>query len=71
MLVSGELSITRVAPVVVPDFAGDDDDELGLDELDEHAATPAASRVAAATATNRLWFGNLLIIPVSSFLSGL
>jgi hypothetical protein len=63
MLVSGELSITRVAPVADA-AAGDDDDELGvLDELDEQAATPAASRQAAPTARNRLWFGNLPIIP--------
>jgi hypothetical protein len=34
--------------------AGFDDDAAGVDELDEQAATPAASRAAAATATNRL-----------------
>jgi hypothetical protein len=53
MLVSGELSITRVAPVA-DDDDGDDDDALGLDELDEQAATPAASMQAAPTAKSRL-----------------
>jgi hypothetical protein len=43
--------MTSVAPALA---AGDDDDELGVVELDEHAATPAASRPAAPTATNRL-----------------
>jgi hypothetical protein len=33
---------------------GFDDDAAGVDELDEQAATPTASRLAAATATNRL-----------------
>jgi hypothetical protein len=60
--VSGELSITSGgAELVLPD---DDDDPaaFGLEELDEHAATPAARNPAAATAMNRLWFGNLLFI---------
>jgi hypothetical protein len=53
--------MTRVAPVA----ADDDVDELGADELDdEQAAIPAASKPAVATATSRLWFGNLLIICV-------
>jgi hypothetical protein len=64
--VSGELSITRVWPVLVPD--DDDVAEPGVVELDEHAATPAASNPADATAMNRLWFGNLLFI-LLSFLS--
>jgi hypothetical protein len=59
--VSGELSITRVAAeLLVPD--DDDDAPPPLEALDEHAATPAASSPADATATNRLWFGNLLFI---------
>src|SRR5438270_4632068 len=65
-LVSGELSITRAGSAPVPD--DDDDDEPEPDELDEQAAAPAASSPAAATAANRLWFGNLLIL---CFLSGL
>src|SRR5580698_5329551 len=65
MLVSGELSITRVAPVLAA--AGVDDFATGLDELDEQAATPAASRPAASTATNLLWVGNLLIFCLSFF----
>jgi hypothetical protein len=57
MEVSGELSMTRVFPVVValPELA-----ELEL-ELDEHAARPPASRPAAATAKSRLDLCNLLI----------
>jgi hypothetical protein len=53
MLVSGELSITRVAPVVAAAEVDFDPVAAGLDEL-EQAATPAASRPAAATAVNRL-----------------
>jgi hypothetical protein len=52
MEVSGELSMTRVFPVVValPELA-----ELELElELDEHAASPPASTPTAATARNRL-----------------
>jgi hypothetical protein len=52
MVDSGELSMTRVFPVAV---------ELvfepvlpELEPLDEHAASPAASRPAAPTARNRL-----------------
>jgi hypothetical protein len=52
MLVSGELSITRVAPELAAGVVFDPD-AAGLDEL-EQAATPAASRPAAATAVNRL-----------------
>jgi hypothetical protein len=52
MVVSGELSMTRVFPVVAALLV-----ELGLElelELDEQAASPAASRPAVATAKNRL-----------------
>jgi hypothetical protein len=59
MEVSGELSMTRVFPVVValPELA-----ELELElELDEHAASPPASTPTAATARNRLDLCNLLI----------
>jgi hypothetical protein len=59
MEVSGELSMTRVFPVVVALF-----DELAPVpelELDEHAASPAASKTAAATAMSRLALCNLLI----------
>jgi hypothetical protein len=56
--VSGELSITRVFPVVVPAEL-DVEPELEL-EL-EHAASPAASRPAVATAKSPLWLCNLLI----------
>ena len=49
MVVSGELSMTRVS---------DDLDEVDFDEpgagVDEHAATPAASRPTAAMATTPL-----------------
>jgi hypothetical protein len=58
--VSGELSITRVFPVVVPplaELAAEPELELEL----EHAASPAASRPAVATARSRLWLCNLLI----------
>jgi hypothetical protein len=50
MAVSGELSMTRVLPGVVPVLA---EPELEL-ELDEHAASPPASTPAAATAQSRL-----------------
>ena len=54
--VSGELSITRVFPVVVP-WLLDVEPELEL----EQAASPAASRPTVATAKNRLGLCNLLI----------
>src|SRR6266702_1967552 len=59
MVDSGELSMTRVfpvvaAPVLVPVLP---EPEL----LDEHAASPAASKPAAPTAKSRLWLCNLLI----------
>jgi hypothetical protein len=56
--VSGELSITRVFPVVVPVLA-----ELGpeLEVELEQAASPAASRPAVATAKSRLGLCDLLI----------
>ena len=59
--VSGELSITRVFPVVLALAL-----ELELApvlelELDEHAASPPASTAAAATVSSRLWLCNLLI----------
>jgi hypothetical protein len=61
MEVSGELSMTRVFPVVLALLV-----ELGLElELDEHAASPAASRTAAATAMMRLGLCNLLIFSFS------
>jgi len=50
MLDSGELSMTRVFPVAVLALVLP---ELGL-LLDEHAASPAASRPAAPTAKSRL-----------------
>jgi len=56
--VSGELSMTRVFPVVVP-WLLDVEPELEL-EL-EQAASPAASRPAVATAKNHLGLCNLLI----------
>src|SRR5271157_1883658 len=59
--VSGELSMTRVFPVVV---AVELELELELAlvlELDEHAASPPASTAAAVTASSRLWLCNLLI----------
>jgi len=67
--VSGELSITRVFPVLVPLLAElDVEPELEL-EL-EHAASPAASRPAVATAKSRLWLCDLLIslVLLSGFL---
>jgi hypothetical protein len=59
MVVSGELSMTRVFPVVAAlpvELAL----VLGL-ELDEQAASPAASRPAAASAMSLLRLCNLLI----------
>jgi hypothetical protein len=67
MEVSGELSMTRVFPVVLALVV-----ELGVVvlELDEHAASAAASRQATATARSRLGLCNLLInlVPFSGFL---
>src|SRR5580704_13477253 len=65
MVVSGELSMTRVFPVVE---ALPVELELGL-ELDEQAASPAVSRPAAAKAMSLLRLCNLLISLV--LLSGL
>jgi hypothetical protein len=59
MVVSGELSMTRVFPVVAAlpvELAL----VLGL-ELDEQAASPAASRPEAASAMSLLRLCNLLI----------
>jgi hypothetical protein len=50
--VSGELSITRVFPVVVAGLLPDADGELEL-EL-EHAASPTPSKPAVAAAMSRL-----------------
>jgi hypothetical protein len=66
MEVSGELSMTRVFPVVLALLV-----ELGLElVLDEHAASPAASRQAAATAASRLGLCNLLIFSFSRIIFG-
>src|SRR5579863_4498499 len=61
MVVSGELSMTRVFPVV-PALPVEPvlEPELEL-ELDEHAASPAVSRPAAASAMSLLRLCNLLI----------
>src|SRR5581483_6620239 len=60
MVDSGELSMTRVLPVAEePVFEPEFPEELGL--LDEHAASPAASKPAAPTAKSRLWLCILLI----------
>jgi hypothetical protein len=60
MVDSGELSMTRVLPVAVPAFVlVPVPPELEL--LDEHAASPAASKPAAPTARSRLWLCILLI----------
>jgi hypothetical protein len=57
---SGELSMTRVLPVAAaPVLEPVLPEELGL--LDEHAASPAASKPAAPTAKSRLWLCILLI----------
>jgi hypothetical protein len=60
MAVSGELSMTRVLPVVVVLVPA----ELELEPELEHAASPPASTAAAATARTRLWLCNLLILLV-------
>ena len=52
MVDSGELSMTRVLPVVAAPVVELELPEL--DPLDEHAASPAASKPAAPTARNRL-----------------
>src|SRR5947209_20391227 len=60
MVDSGELSMTRVFPVVVAEPVFEPVlPELEL--LDEHAASPAASKPAAPTARSRLWLCILLI----------
>jgi hypothetical protein len=56
MDVSGELSMTRVFPIVEAEL-----DELVLELVLEHAATPAASKQAATTANSCLRLCNLLI----------
>jgi hypothetical protein len=66
--VSGELSITRVFPVVLVPLLAELDVEPELELELEHAASPAASRPAVATARSPLWLCNLLITLV--FLSG-
>src|SRR5580658_5139198 len=59
MVVSGELSMTRVFPVVA---ALPVELALGLElELDEQAASPAVSRPAPASAMSLLRLCNLLI----------
>src|SRR5208283_523434 len=59
MEVSGELSMTRVFPVVL---ALELELALVLElVLDEHAASPPASTAAAPAANSRLWLCNLLI----------
>src|SRR5256885_17146980 len=64
MVDSGELSMTRVFPVVVAEPVFEPvAPELVL--LDEHAASPAASKPAAPTAKSRLWLCILLISLVS------
>src|SRR3954454_25070570 len=63
MVDSGELSMTRVFPVVVAEPVFEPvAPELEL--LDEHAASPAASKPAAPTARSRLWLCILLIVLV-------
>src|SRR5690242_6931692 len=59
MVDSGELSMTSVLPVVAAPVFVFVPPELVL--LDEHAASPAASRPAAPTAKSRLGLFNLLI----------
>jgi hypothetical protein len=59
MVVSGELSITRVFPVVaaLPEL----DAELELELELEHAPSPAASKQAVVAAKSHLILCNLLI----------
>ena len=52
MVDSGELSMTSCLPVVAAPVFVFEPPELEL--LDEHAASPAASKPAAPTARNRL-----------------
>src|SRR5947209_19383856 len=59
MVDSGELSMTRVLPVAAALVLEPALPELEL--LDEHAASPAASKPAAPTAKSRLWLCILLI----------
>jgi hypothetical protein len=51
MVDSGELSMTSCLPVVAPVFVFVAPE---LEPLEEHAASPAASKPAAPTARNRL-----------------
>src|ERR1700678_264366 len=64
MVVSGELSMTRVFPVVAAVFELDGELEPDL----EHAPSPTASKQAAAVAKSHLILCSLLISLV--FLSG-
>jgi hypothetical protein len=59
MVDSGELSMTRVFPVAAEPVFEPVLPEVEL--LDEHAASPAASKPAAPTARSRLWLCILLI----------
>src|SRR5215470_5807035 len=59
MVDSGELSMTSCLPVVAAPVVELELPEL--DPLDEHAASPAASKPAAPTAKSRLGLLNLLI----------
>src|ERR1700761_2872975 len=61
MVDSGELSITRVLPMALLLVPEELELELELDPELEHAASPAASTPAAATAKSRLWLCKLLI----------
>ena len=56
MVLSGELSMVRVPE------AEDFEPDVPVEELDPHAAAPAARRAAAVTAASFLWPGNLEII---------
>jgi hypothetical protein len=58
IVLSGELSIVRVAEEEEEEFELDAPVEL----LDEHAPAPAARRAAAVTAASFLWPRNLEII---------
>jgi hypothetical protein len=65
MVVSGELSMTRVFPVVAALLELDAELELEL----EHAPSPTASKQAVAAAKSHLFLRNLLIslVFLSSF----
>ena len=58
IVLSGELSMVRVAEEEEEEFEPDAPVEL----LDEHAPAPAARRAAAVTAASFLWPRNLEII---------